>query len=131
MARHLLSPDAPLLLHQRLLPTGFHKLTSMACTLCRSNSLGEFTIHGLWPDYNDETWPACCSRSHFEEKEVYFAGTLSVILKDFTPRDCSVGAQSVLTKLTSKSSCPKYISLPEFVSKAQEILPEDQLQQAI
>lgn len=25
---------------------------------------------GLWPDYNDGTWPACCTRKHFDEKEV-------------------------------------------------------------
>lgn len=27
---------------------------------------------GLWPDYNDGTWPACCTRSDFDEKEVIF-----------------------------------------------------------
>lgn len=27
---------------------------------------------GLWPDYNDGTWPACCKQSNFDEKEVYF-----------------------------------------------------------
>lgn len=26
---------------------------------------------GLWPDYNDGTWPACCSGSQFDKKEVY------------------------------------------------------------
>ena len=25
---------------------------------------------GLWPDYNDGTWPACCTRSSFDIKEV-------------------------------------------------------------
>ncbi|XP_050205011.1 ribonuclease 2 [Mercurialis annua] len=36
----------------------------------RSNALAEFTIHGLWPDYNDGTWPACCRRADFDEKEI-------------------------------------------------------------
>ncbi|KAL9268208.1 Ribonuclease 2-like protein [Drosera capensis] len=36
----------------------------------RSNDLNEFTIHGLWPDYNDGTWPACCSNSRFDIKEI-------------------------------------------------------------
>uniref|UniRef100_A0A2C9UTY5 Uncharacterized protein n=1 Tax=Manihot esculenta TaxID=3983 RepID=A0A2C9UTY5_MANES len=43
--------------------------SSNAC--CRgSNAPTEFTIHGLWPDYNDGTWPACCRRSDFDEKEI-------------------------------------------------------------
>lgn len=25
---------------------------------------------GLWPDYNDGTWPACCTKKNFDEKEV-------------------------------------------------------------
>ncbi|KAI3418254.1 Ribonuclease T(2) [Psidium guajava] len=46
-----------------------HCCSSNAC--CRgSNSPAEFTIHGLWPDYNDGSWPACCSRSRFNEKEI-------------------------------------------------------------
>ncbi|KAI3950260.1 hypothetical protein MKW92_038528 [Papaver armeniacum] len=36
---------------------------------CRSdNGPTEFTIHGLWPDYNDGTWPACCTETRFDEK---------------------------------------------------------------
>ncbi|KAH7576553.1 hypothetical protein JRO89_XS01G0107800 [Xanthoceras sorbifolium] len=27
-------------------------------------------VDGLWPDYNDGTWPACCTRSEFNEKEI-------------------------------------------------------------
>ncbi|KAK9903635.1 hypothetical protein M0R45_001114 [Rubus argutus] len=46
-----------------------HCCSSNAC--CRgSNSPSVFTIHGLWPDYNDGTWPACCTRKHFDEKEI-------------------------------------------------------------
>ncbi|GKU97864.1 hypothetical protein SLEP1_g10944 [Rubroshorea leprosula] len=46
-----------------------HCCSSNAC--CRgSNSPTEFTIHGLWPDYNDGTWPACCTRSRFDEREI-------------------------------------------------------------
>ncbi|KAK0588372.1 hypothetical protein LWI29_000127 [Acer saccharum] len=46
-----------------------HCCSSNAC--CRgSNAPVEFTIHGLWPDYNDGTWPACCTRSEFKEKEI-------------------------------------------------------------
>ncbi|KAI3961026.1 hypothetical protein MKX01_014358 [Papaver californicum] len=32
------------------------------------NGPTEFTIHGLWPDYNDGTWPACCTQTRFDEK---------------------------------------------------------------
>ncbi|MCD7473524.1 Ribonuclease 2 [Datura stramonium] len=42
--------------------------SSNAC--CRSNSPSVFTIHGLWPDYNDGTWPACCSGSKFDKKKI-------------------------------------------------------------
>ncbi|KAI4329926.1 hypothetical protein MLD38_028254 [Melastoma candidum] len=70
----------------------------MACTLCRSNSLGEFTIHGLWPDYNDETWPACCSRSHFEEKEI---SSLVDTLKKYWP---SLSCSSTSTCYGGKGS---------------------------
>ncbi|KAM4077623.1 hypothetical protein ACJW30_12G152500 [Castanea mollissima] len=41
--------------------------SSNACCR-RSNAPTEFTIHGLWPDYNDGSWPACCTRSNFDEK---------------------------------------------------------------
>ncbi|CAK7349205.1 unnamed protein product [Dovyalis caffra] len=45
-----------------------HCCSSNAC--CRgANAPTQFTIHGLWPDYNDGTWPACCTRSDFNEKE--------------------------------------------------------------
>ncbi|MFS7964489.1 putative ribonuclease T(2) [Helianthus anomalus] len=29
-----------------------------------------FTIHGLWPDYNDGSWPSCCSGPAFDETEI-------------------------------------------------------------
>ncbi|XP_077229049.1 ribonuclease 2-like [Tasmannia lanceolata] len=46
-----------------------HCCSSNAC--CRSSlAPTEFTIHGLWPDYNDGTWPSCCSRSYFDIKKI-------------------------------------------------------------
>ncbi|XP_039045387.1 ribonuclease 2-like [Hibiscus syriacus] len=45
--------------------------TRHCCSCCRSkNSPTEFTIHGLWPDYNDGTWPSCCARARFDVKEI-------------------------------------------------------------
>ncbi|TMX03143.1 hypothetical protein EJD97_018050, partial [Solanum chilense] len=41
--------------------------SSNAC--CRSNSPSIFTIHGLWADYNDGTWPACCSGPQFDKEQ--------------------------------------------------------------
>ncbi|CAL5386157.1 unnamed protein product [Camellia sinensis] len=172
-----------------------HCCSSNAC--CRGN--------GLWPDYNDGTWPSCCTGSNFDIKEIstllsaletywpslscslastchekhgtcsfpvirdeydYFLTTLNVYFKynvtvlneagyipsnaekyplggiitaiqnafhatpllvcsngaveelrlcfykDFKPRDCVIGSDM----LSSKSSCPKYVSLPTFVS---------------
>ncbi|KAJ8460904.1 hypothetical protein OPV22_033830 [Ensete ventricosum] len=45
-----------------------HCCSSNAC--CRSNPLPEFTIHGLWANYNDGSWPACCSHSDFDIKKI-------------------------------------------------------------
>ncbi|KAJ0972240.1 hypothetical protein J5N97_020199 [Dioscorea zingiberensis] len=45
-----------------------HCCSSNGC--CRSYPLTEFTIHGLWPDYDDGTWPACCSNSKFDVKKI-------------------------------------------------------------
>ncbi|GFZ13370.1 ribonuclease 2 [Actinidia rufa] len=165
-----------------------HCCSSNAC--CRgSNAPTEFTIHGLWPDYNDGTWPACCTHSEFDMgkvsplldglnkywpslscgssstchggKGLFWAhekvlneagyvpsnsekyplgGVISAIqnafhatpllvcsngaveelrlcfYKDFKPRDCVIGSSIKDDMLYSKSSCPKYVSLPEFVS---------------
>ncbi|WMV36076.1 hypothetical protein MTR67_029461 [Solanum verrucosum] len=50
--------------------------SSNAC--CRSNSPSIFTIQlnkvsrasdGLWADYNDGTWPACCSGPQFDREQ--------------------------------------------------------------
>lgn len=37
---------------------------------CRSEPLQTFTIHGLWPDYDDGTWPSCCRRTQFEMDKI-------------------------------------------------------------
>ncbi|GFP98719.1 ribonuclease 2 [Phtheirospermum japonicum] len=145
---------------------------------------------GLWPDYNDGTWPACCSGKKFDVKELstlqdalnqywpslscgstsnchggkglfweheevlseagYVAsnsekyplgGIISAIqnafhatpelecsgdalqelnlcfCKDFKPRDCRVDSNTKSGTVTSRKSCPEYISLPEYVSR--------------
>ncbi|KAK8960374.1 Ribonuclease 2 [Platanthera guangdongensis] len=38
--------------------------------LPRSNPLTEFTIHGLWTDYNDGKYPSCCRKSDFSIKKI-------------------------------------------------------------
>ncbi|KAH0469694.1 hypothetical protein IEQ34_001252 [Dendrobium chrysotoxum] len=45
-----------------------HCCSSSAC--CQSNPLAEFTIHGLWPDYNDGHYPSCCRDSDFSIKKI-------------------------------------------------------------
>uniref|UniRef100_A0A6N2MPZ5 Uncharacterized protein n=1 Tax=Salix viminalis TaxID=40686 RepID=A0A6N2MPZ5_SALVM len=58
-----------------------HCCSKNAC--CRgANAPTEFTIHGLWPDYNDGTWPSCCYRSDFKEKEI---STLHDALEKYWP----------------------------------------------
>ncbi|KAK4375024.1 hypothetical protein RND71_005701 [Anisodus tanguticus] len=46
-----------------------HCCSNNACC-SRSNSPSVFTIHGLWAEYNDGTWPACCSGRPFDEREI-------------------------------------------------------------
>ncbi|PKI55281.1 hypothetical protein CRG98_024297 [Punica granatum] len=58
-----------------------HCCSSNACC-SSSNSPAEFTIHGLWPDYNDGTWPACCTQDNFDEKEI---STLVDALQKYWP----------------------------------------------
>ncbi|XP_047308729.1 ribonuclease 2-like [Impatiens glandulifera] len=54
---------------------------SNAC--CRGeNAPTEFTIHGLWSNYNDDTWPACCNGPAFNLKEV---STLLSALEEYWP----------------------------------------------
>ncbi|XP_017981030.1 PREDICTED: ribonuclease 2 [Theobroma cacao] len=58
-----------------------HCCSSNAC--CRgANSPTEFTIHGLWPDYNDGTWPSCCAQVQFDVKEI---STLLDALEKYWP----------------------------------------------
>ncbi|PHU16202.1 Ribonuclease 2 [Capsicum chinense] len=54
--------------------------SSNAC--CRANSPSVFTIHGLWADYNDGTWPACCSGSEFDMNQI---SSLLEMLKKYWP----------------------------------------------
>ncbi|KAI3678633.1 hypothetical protein L6452_37933 [Arctium lappa] len=50
---------------------------------CRGeNSPSVFTIHGLWPDYNDGSWPSCCSGPAFDEVEI---STLLGALEQYWP----------------------------------------------
>ncbi|KAG8044573.1 hypothetical protein GUJ93_ZPchr0069g33258 [Zizania palustris] len=37
---------------------------------CRSEPLQTFTIHGLWPDYDDGTWPSCCRHTNFDMDKI-------------------------------------------------------------
>ncbi|XP_019188674.1 PREDICTED: ribonuclease 2-like isoform X1 [Ipomoea nil] len=49
------------------------KGTSKCCSTngcCRPNAIIGFTIHGLWADYEDGTWPSCCEGSQFDENVI-------------------------------------------------------------
>ncbi|KAL2935867.1 Ribonuclease 2 [Bienertia sinuspersici] len=48
----------------------------------RSGVPTHFTIHGLWPNYNDGGWPSCCSRSAFDINEI---STLRHALDEYWP----------------------------------------------
>ncbi|KMT10148.1 hypothetical protein BVRB_5g119090 [Beta vulgaris subsp. vulgaris] len=41
-----------------------------------------FTIHGLWPDYNDGSWPSCCTNADFDINEI---STLRDVLDEYWP----------------------------------------------
>ncbi|KAJ0547708.1 putative ribonuclease T(2) [Helianthus annuus] len=46
-----------------------------------------FTIHGLWPDYNDGSWPSCCSGPAFDETEI--SSLLNALDKYWPTLSCS------------------------------------------
>ncbi|KAG4950948.1 hypothetical protein JHK85_044815 [Glycine max] len=50
-----------------------------------------------------------CSKDSIEELYLCF-------YKNFQPRDCALGSDIKIDMVTSKKSCPKYVSLPESVS---------------
>ncbi|KAK4408737.1 Ribonuclease 2 [Sesamum angolense] len=158
-----------------------------------SNAPTGFTIRmkidGLWADYNDGTWPACCTGKKFDVREIstlldalnkywpslscsspsnchggkglfweheevlreagYVAsnsekyplgGIVSAIQnafhttpeleckgdaieelrlcfdKNLKPRDCAVDSNTESGFVTSKKSCPRYVSLPDYAS---------------
>lgn len=37
---------------------------------CRPEPLQTFTIHGLWPDYDDGTWPSCCRETNYDADKI-------------------------------------------------------------
>ncbi|KAL1541005.1 Ribonuclease 2 [Salvia divinorum] len=55
-------------------PGTYCRKTSKCCSqngCCRgSNGPTGFTIHGLWADYNDGTWPSCCSGKKFDARQI-------------------------------------------------------------
>nr|CAD1838958.1 unnamed protein product [Ananas comosus var. bracteatus] len=57
-----------------------HCCSSNGC--CGSNPLTYFTIHGLWADYDDGTWPSCCSHSGFDINKI---SSLLPTLKKYWP----------------------------------------------
>nr|CAD1838925.1 unnamed protein product [Ananas comosus var. bracteatus] len=57
-----------------------HCCSSNGC--CGSNPLTYFTIHGLWTDYDDGTWPSCCSHSGFDINKI---SSLLPTLKKYWP----------------------------------------------
>ncbi|KAK6122180.1 hypothetical protein DH2020_021999 [Rehmannia glutinosa] len=52
--------------------------------------LMEHSLDGLWPDYNDGTWPACCTGKRFDVKEL---STLLGALNEYWP-SLSCGSSS-------------------------------------
>ncbi|KAL6209069.1 hypothetical protein ACLB2K_020012 [Fragaria x ananassa] len=73
-------------------PGTYCKRTQYCCpnnACCRgSNSPTVFTIHGLWPDYNDGSWPACCTRKTFDEKEICISTLLDPLEKYWPSLSC-------------------------------------------
>lgn len=58
---------------------------------CRSEPLSWFTIHGLWPDYDDGTWPACCSSTDFDLNKI--SSLLPVLEKYWPTLSCGSTSQ--------------------------------------
>ncbi|KAK9684820.1 hypothetical protein RND81_10G235100 [Saponaria officinalis] len=67
-------------------PGTYCRRTQKCCKIngcCRSSGPPQhFTIHGLWADYNDGSWPSCCSNDNFDMKEI---ATLRKALDEYWP----------------------------------------------
>lgn len=71
-------------------PGTFCQRTHHCCSqngCCRPEPLTWFTIHGLWPDYDDGSWPSCCSTSEFDPKKV--SSLLPLLEKYWPTLSCS------------------------------------------
>ncbi|KAF6137477.1 hypothetical protein GIB67_027864 [Kingdonia uniflora] len=66
---------------------GWNSAVQTFLIVSRPNGLTEFTIHGLWANYNDGTWPACCTKSKFDIKEI--SPLLSGLKKHWPSLSCS------------------------------------------
>lgn len=63
-----------------------HCCATNACCHGISSSL-HFTIHGLWPDYNDGSWPQCCSGPSFDENKI--VSLLGELERDWPSLSCN------------------------------------------
>lgn len=75
-------------------PGTFCQKTHHCCSqngCCRSQPLNYFTIHGLWTDYNDGTWPACCSQTEFSEEKI--SSLLPLLEKYWPTLSCGTTSQ--------------------------------------
>lgn len=63
-----------------------HCCATNACCHGISSSL-HFTIHGLWPDYNDGSWPQCCNGPSFDENKI--ASLRGELERDWPSLSCS------------------------------------------
>lgn len=55
--------------------------TRSSCCQHLSSATG-FTIHGIWPEFNDGSWPQCCSGPAFDDSKI---SSLSSKLQSFWP----------------------------------------------
>eukprot|EP00252_Welwitschia_mirabilis_P021499 TRINITY_DN5530_c0_g1_i1.p1 TRINITY_DN5530_c0_g1~~TRINITY_DN5530_c0_g1_i1.p1 ORF type:complete len:324 (+),score=37.58 TRINITY_DN5530_c0_g1_i1:122-973(+) len=77
-------------------PETICKSTTYCCSFnacCRKAFNSQhFTIHGLWPEYNDGSWPQCCNGPAYDEKKI--ASLIGALERDWPslscnlPRDC-------------------------------------------
>lgn len=76
-------------------------------------------IDGLWPDYNDGTWPSCCTRSSFQPREVLRQDLCTAIL-DYMSESCSRCMKC--TCLPAKLGFVDFRFLDKLVREANRVL---------
>ncbi|XP_031123159.1 ribonuclease 2-like [Ipomoea triloba] len=59
---------------------------------CNPDVGSKFTIRGLWPEYNDGTWPTCCNGTAFDQDGVDIQLLMPDLARDWPSYYCTLSS---------------------------------------